>query len=91
MYEANLPLLMLVLAGVFAVQLRWPVLPKFARLALGTFVLIFSAADWWWTIRLPIGRDLGFALNMISGLALIIVGILMLRNGSPSPEATPSP
>jgi len=83
MYEANSPLLLLALAGVIGVRLRWPVLPKSARLTLAAFLFAFLAANWWWTIRLPIGRDLGLALSITSGLALIVVSMLTLRSGPP--------
>jgi len=49
----------------------------------GTRFLLFLvvAGNWWWTIRLPIDRDLGSAMDMISALLLIVVGLLSLWSG----------
>ena len=92
MYEANSAILMLVLAAIFAVQTRWPRLPRPVRWALGAFLLLASAANWWWTIRLPIDAELGFALGIVSGLSLLVSGlVLAARQGPPYPKVTPEP
>ena len=92
MFEANSSLLMLALAATFAVQARWPRLPRRARWALCAFLLLSAAASWWWTIRLPIGRELGFVLAIVSGLSLLVTGlVLVARQGPPYPKATPDP
>jgi len=90
MFEANSSLLMLALAATCAIEARRPRLPRRVRWALSAFLLIFSAASWWWTIRLPIDPDLGFVLVTVSALSLLVSGmILAARQGPPYPKAKP--
>ena len=92
MFEANSSLLMLALAATFAVQARWPRLPRRARWALCAFLLLAAAASWLWTIRLPIGPNVGHVLVFASGLSLVVAGFaLAVRQGPPFPKARSRP
>jgi len=87
MHKANSAILMLLIAGFFAASLRWPVQPLPIRLVLGIFTLLCLVANWLWTIGLPVARDLGLAIDMMSLLLLLTVMILTLRKGRADPEA----
>lgn len=88
MYEANIPLLLLAMIVFYLVLLRWPNRPWRVRLLMVLFWLLFTAANWWWTIRLPIDRNVGFAINIVSALLLLAVALLTVLKGGRDEEGS---